>query len=606
MPPWAWLAGIVGVSFLLLVAQVLAVAHPIAFVDELIYSNAGKRLAQGLTPGPPDVGYGYGLVYPILIAPIYALARHVPDAYTAIKVMNAMAFSLAAVPSYFLARQVARPSLALGVATLTVALPARMYASLVETESVALPVFLLATLAVSRCLQRPTAGRQLAALGAIALAVETRRQSLILVAALPLAIAIVAGLEGGGVMEASRRALRRYAVTWVLLGAGVLAVGVWAVSRDVSPAAALGPYEVLAGSYSIVSVGFWLRVHIGVLGLVFGVVPLVALPFGLALTLRRNATARERAVGATTLTLVVALLTQVALFASTPYAKDRVHEGYLFYIGPLLFTMLALWIEKGLPWSRGPGLVAVAVVIALPLLIPFEGVSESGFIAAPVINRLGFDPTGADGSSGLAGSFHVVALVFSACLAVWVLILRPRFAWVLIAITLAGFLTLDLGLQRDFEALANGQRALSSNASPAPADWIDRAIGKRDAVSILSVAAATSCPGWSWDRRRSEAAFQRAEFFNTRVERVLAIGEAPPRTALAVANVRIDPNGRIRPVGAPSPTLVLTDLRVPLQGTRVATDARADLALWRTGDGLRLDGVSERDVRRLVCRSTSR
>src|SRR5262245_23895306 len=194
-PAGVWLASMVGVSFVLLVAQALAVVHPFAYVDELIYSTAAKRLAHGDSPAPPGAGYGYGLVYILLLAPIYRVVAHVPDAYPIAKVVNAAAFSLAAVPAYLLARRVARPTLSLGVAALTLALPARLYASLEMTESVAFLLFLVSVLATVRCLEHPTVGRQVVVLVTIALAVETRRQNLVLLAALPLVILLVSVLE---------------------------------------------------------------------------------------------------------------------------------------------------------------------------------------------------------------------------------------------------------------------------------------------------------------------------------------------------------------------------------------------------------------------------
>jgi hypothetical protein len=599
-PPGLWLALLVSASFALLVVQALAVVHPFAYVDELIYSTAAKRIAHGESPAPPEAGYGYGLVYVLLLAPVYRLAGHVPDAYPLVKVVNAAAFSLAAVPAYVLTRRVARPSLALGVAALTLALPARLYASLEMTECVAFLVFLVAVVAIVRCVEDPTAGRQAAVLLAIALAVETRRQNLVLMAALPLVILLATALETRGARRSLRRALRRFPVVWIALLIGVAAIATWSVARSASPAATLGPFDVLVDGYDVGSVAFWLRAHVGTLGLVLGVIPLVVLPFGLAVALRRAAGVSERALGATTAILVPLLLVQVALFASTPFGHEHVHERYLFYVAPLTFAVLALWIEKGRP-GRSWLAVAAALVVLLPLLIPWSGVSRSGHVEAPVIDALGFDPAGTDGDGGLAGSFHAVAVILTACIAIWVLVLRPGRRGVLLVVTLAFFLTLDIDLQSEYEALGNGQRALAADGSRVPADWIDRATGTGSEVRILSVAPNPSCPTRGHDWRRTQARFQRAIFFNTRVGRVLAVGPRPS-TGLHVERVqRVRDGVLVFRSWLPRGALVLAETTIPLEGRRIARDARAGLALWRVDGTLRTGMLDARGMRELVC-----
>ena len=106
--------------------------------------------------------HGYGFVYPVVIAPAYRLFSSVPDAYAAVKAINAVVMSLAAVPAYFLARRVLRPGLALVVAALTVAVPSMLYTGTVMTENVFYPLFLLAALALVTTLERPTPARQVA------------------------------------------------------------------------------------------------------------------------------------------------------------------------------------------------------------------------------------------------------------------------------------------------------------------------------------------------------------------------------------------------------------------------------------------------------------
>src|SRR2546428_7572130 len=129
--PALWLGVIVTSSFIVSTIGGLAFTQPIVFRDELVYSSAAKAVVHG----PDGVSrFAYG-AYPLLIAPIYALLGNVQHAYAAIKIANGAAFALAAVPAYLLARRVAPATLALGVALLTVLLPARVYSYLVFSES---------------------------------------------------------------------------------------------------------------------------------------------------------------------------------------------------------------------------------------------------------------------------------------------------------------------------------------------------------------------------------------------------------------------------------------------------------------------------------------
>ena len=79
---------------------------PWIMVDELIYSELAKSFADGghfLVREHATAAYG--IVYPLLIAPAWAIFHAVPDAYAAAKAINAFVMSLAAVPAYFLARR---------------------------------------------------------------------------------------------------------------------------------------------------------------------------------------------------------------------------------------------------------------------------------------------------------------------------------------------------------------------------------------------------------------------------------------------------------------------------------------------------------------------
>ena len=60
-------------------------------------------------PRPRRAAGGYGFVYPVADQPGLRALRRAADAYAAVKTINALLMSLAAVPAYFLARRVRRP-----------------------------------------------------------------------------------------------------------------------------------------------------------------------------------------------------------------------------------------------------------------------------------------------------------------------------------------------------------------------------------------------------------------------------------------------------------------------------------------------------------------
>ena len=115
-------------------------------VDELIYSELARSLAAGHGLEVRGEPYLVSLIYPLLLAPVYAVFDSLPDAYAAVKVVNAVVMSLAAVPAYLLARRVLPTGLSLLAALLAVALPSMVYTGTVMTENAFYPAFLLVRL----------------------------------------------------------------------------------------------------------------------------------------------------------------------------------------------------------------------------------------------------------------------------------------------------------------------------------------------------------------------------------------------------------------------------------------------------------------------------
>ena len=343
VPAWAWLAALVAVSILFRAWLGRQMAAPFIFVDELIYSELARSFAGGgefLVRGEPSGGYG--VLYPVLVSPAYALFDSLPAAYSAVKAINALLMSLAAVPAYFLARRMLGPGLSLLAALLAVAVPSMVYTSTVMTENAFYPLFLTVALVLTATLERPTAFRQLSLLALALVAFLTRVQSVALAPALvtaPFLLSVFA-------RQPLRRTLSTYRVLLgALFGGGALVV-LAQLARGHSPTELLGAYAVVGeASYSLGNVARFFLYHVAELDLYVGVVPFVALAV-LSAGARRAPRAVQAYVAAT-LSLSLFLVLAVAVFASR--FADRIQERNTFPVAALLLIALLVWVGHDAP-----------------------------------------------------------------------------------------------------------------------------------------------------------------------------------------------------------------------------------------------------------------
>ena len=273
VPVWAWLAAIVVASALIRLWLVRGMAAPFVFVDELIYSELAKSVADGdgyAVRGQP--ASGYSVLYPALISPAYFLFEAVSDAYAAAKAIGAVTMSLAAIPAFLVARRVVRPSLALLAAALAVAVPSMAYTATITTESLFYPVAVTVAWLLLRYLERPGWWSLLILLGCCAVAFLTRAQSLAFLPAIATAPALLVLVRG------QVRVLRPFLPLYAVLAAGTVLVVAVQAARGLSPFDLLGAYSIVGeAGYDVSSVlRFWLW-HIEELDLYVGIVPLAAL-----------------------------------------------------------------------------------------------------------------------------------------------------------------------------------------------------------------------------------------------------------------------------------------------------------------------------------------
>jgi hypothetical protein len=544
LPPWFWLAVIVTGSSLLRIVLARRMVAPWIMVDELIYSELAKSFAHSGQFLVRDVASnGYGFVYPVLISPAFRLFSSVPQAYTAAKDLDSVLMSLAAVPAYLLARRVVRPSLALVAAALTVAVPSLVYTGTLMTENLFYPLFLTCALLLVLVLERPTLLRVAALLALSLVAFLTRAQAVALVPAILTAPLLL-----------PRARWREFRLLYgLILGAGALVLA-YEVARGRSPLDALGAYRSATSSaYSAGAVFRWFVYHVGELDYYVGVIPFAAL---LYLTCARE---RRTPFVAAAAPLVFWLVLEVAAFASTQ--SQRIEERNMFFVAPLFFIALCLWIERGLPRPRAAAACVVGAA-ALVGVVPYSGLLNGNATS----DTLAFLPlwTLQDTVTTL-DEIGMVVVLLAIGLALLVLLVPLRYA---LALPAAVFVLYGLALWT-IETNPHGGiqhaslGALFGGTSNPDREWVDHAV-KGEVAVLYDSPTMDKFTVWT------------NEFFNPRIARVYDTHDPTPG-GLPEKPVRLTSGGAIAGMG--QPRYVLTSL--PLIGRAVARDKVKGLTVWR-------------------------
>jgi hypothetical protein len=583
VPAWVWLSLLVAISAVIRSTLAFRDPAPWIFQDELLYSELAKSFAAtGHFAIRENAGAGgFGIVYPALISPAWALFKKVPAAYDAAKAINAVTMSLAAVPVYLLARRLVGRGLALAAAVLVLALPGMVYTSTIMTENAFFPVFLFWVLALVLALERPTAVRQVAVVLLTFVAYETRNQAAVLVPALVTAIVLVILFEAWDddrrfAVAVARRAAA-FGVTWAALAVGIggyLAFEIGSKGKTLSNAL-LGGYSVLTeSSYSVHETARWFLYHAGELDFAVGVLPFAAFIVLVVAALRRRPRTREaRIFAAVALSASVWLLLEVAAFATTGYGQ-QIQERNLFYLEPLFLIALVAWAAGVLP--RSPRLTGAGALIAaaLPGVVPY-----SSFLGPnEVANAFGLLPLWRAVSRGDVAPSHLTEVIVLAALAggLLFLLLPRRLALVAPAVVLLYLAAVNSPVV--------GKTRLTSLESrhggvQAPRDWIDRAVGTKPRVAAIW----TGAPGLNfvtlWDN----------EFFNRSVGTVYNL-HGPP-DGLPQETITIDPrDGVARDLRGKiiRAQYVLTDKSLKVAGQTIATDPGLGMALYRVAGPVRL------------------
>jgi Dolichyl-phosphate-mannose-protein mannosyltransferase len=566
VPVAAWLTGLVALSILARYGVGRRMVAPWIMVDEVVYSELAKGIAsgEGLSIRGAPAGLGYGLVYPALISPAYLLDS-LTAAYAAVKAINAVLISLAAVPAYLLARRVLTPGYALAAALLAISVPSLFYAGTVMTENAFYPIVLAAALALVLALERPSPVRVAAFLAAAGVAYLTRPQAVFLVPAALTAPLLLAWW--------SRRARTVLDFRWLYGGIAAVAVVVLgaAAARGDGPLALLGAYRAATTqTYSATEIARWLVYHLGELDLYLGIAPFAA--FLLLLARARRLEPREQAFLAAATALSTWLLVQVAAFATQPSVL-RIEERNMFYAAPLFFVALLLWIRRGAPRPLPALAGAVAVAVALPAFIPYArliGVSATS-------DTLALLPLWWVHLQGVAlESIWIVVVAGAAAIALLVALVPRPLLPVLPALILVlyGFAAQPVDARMRQASVG----ALFQGITRPERDWVDEAVGRDADVAVL------------WTAAPDRLTVHENEFFSRSVGDVYYLGEPVPgglpQTPVSISRA----DGSISPIAAP---YLLTDRSLPIEGRVVAADPRKGLRLYRLDGPARVSGLTE-------------
>ena len=479
--PKTVLAGIYVLAFAYHWLQSRAHVSPAVFGDELLYS----KLAQSVAAGDGFSIRGETVFFP---APLAILAQapawlldSTSTAYGVVKAMNAAFMAAAALPAYFLARRLVRPSYALLAAAAAVAGPAMLYAPYLMSEALAYPVFLLALATMLRAIERPSRRMELAVVAVSLAAVLTRLQFVVLPLAYLLAVPVSARLCG----ESIGAALRRHRLSLgLLITLGVLPL--------VTGGAVLGTYSgATLLEYDLGATVGWSARTASLLPFAAGLLIVPGALLGLGLRPRGRAEAAFATLAIATIALV---LLEVGLIAAADAGREL--ERYAIYLVPLLAIAFFVYAERGAPWRRTYVGLALAGA-ATAWLMPFPARAGTAFtFDAPTFSVYGqlADWWGHANAATVFAGLPLLAGIALACVS-----LRRAFAPV--AVGVATIALLLLGGAVAYAGDHTTARGTLEQRAGDPPDWLDRSgLGPAD---YLQLPGGSPYFGWlleAWNR----------------------------------------------------------------------------------------------------------
>jgi hypothetical protein len=539
--------------------------------DETLYSGLARSVASGELPavrGVPTLSWG--VVYPILIAPAWLVFRAPQSAYHAALVINAFIMSLAAIPAYLLARRFVSPRHAIVVGLFALLIPSMAYTGVVMTENAFYPAFLFTVLAMARVLERPTWRRQLVALAAIGALGLVRPQGYILVGTLALAAVAYGLLSPAGQRT---RYIRRFVPGLVLI---VAAVGVATIAMFVT-GVGFGSYSGVGQAVRPWAAVAWLGLEAAELVLYVAVIPAVATLVILFARSPAQWDPRRRLFVALAVPVILTMLTVAALVASAVEVDGHhnINERYVFYIVPLMFIGLAIWMEEGMPRPRILTASALIACTTAPLFIPLERVWYNADFQTLALRPWLLVDVSEAGATLLIAGFTVI------CAFLWVSLgpARRGHLWLVVGTWLVFLAIVAIGglETRSFDS----SRRVGGSTS-----WVDEAAGGRPVTALWHQRHAPEGPESDYQ------ALMVTEALSRNIETVLRLG-APTyyENVLPTHRVVRDASGLITDSGGEIVFVqyVLAPCDLGIVGTGLARAAPSHLTIYRVFGALRID-----------------
>lgn len=456
-------------------------ATPILFPDEYLYSQLGRSLAttghlavRGVNP------HFLPVLAPVLNAPFW-LVHDIGLAYRLIQAENALFLSLAAIPTYLLARRLGATSrLSLAAAALAVAGPPALYSARLLAEPLAYPLF-LAVLAVSvELLAHPTRRNQVLFLTFGALATLTRIQLALVPLCVALAVVVI-GTRG----RRLRSALREQRLLLGLIG-GALVIGL-----AVLFVRGFGYYHLGPKAKSTVTAGRIAGIDVFVLLMGTGAALAPSAVVGLFQAVARPRSAREQAFGIVSVLFALGTIVQCVLWGDVQLVQER----YLIYLLPVL--TMGFCLRRSRPERRPVAEIGVAAAIAaMAAVVPLASYSiDDAAHIVPTLDAVARAQAALHSASNAAAVFALGTTVLAAFGAATVVLRRGALATMLVS--LAAAVTL-LGLATSYTASLSD--LARHNFLPADAHWLDHAApGEKTLVVIGNASKAGTLANLFWN-----------------------------------------------------------------------------------------------------------
>lgn len=555
------LAGLVVLSTVVRFAVAQTYTTPWIAPDEIVYGMLGEGLWSHGTLTLRDLPTPYySLLTPALVGGPLAILDRLEDGIQWALLLQALAMSLVAVPTYLWARRIVSTGWALAAATLVLTAPALHYTGFLMTEPLTLTVVTTSLYALARAVETPSLWRYGVFVAWATAAAAVRLQALVLLPAF-LAAALLDALaarDPARLRPVLRLAVIAVSVTIIVCGVVVLAGG------ELSTRRLLGAYTPVgdatgATADRLAAIG-WHALDVAILGLGIAVFATAAVVW--VVLAGHDRSPALRAFVSVTVAYVGLLVVQVGLFAAA--FVGSVAERYLITALPPAAVGLCVWCARGAPRARMLVVPLWIATVVGALLVPIPQIASSRTLP----NTLTPAALGALSNDNARLALVTAALAAGAL----VLFLPRRVVWLAPALVAAGLVLTSIdSARRVASASAHEQRV---TAGSEPLAWLDDA-GLADATLLVTA-------------DRIWPATARTVFWNRAIDEVVQLASAGSPFPPVATAVEIDPRGVIR--GADGEPLerdvVVTPSTVTLAGERLADRAAGDsespgLVAWR-------------------------